>query len=152
MLDHVRAVWCELDRGKGQWTKTRLFLSTDTTLTSEQVIEDYGLRWSIESMYYQLKQLWGLKEAWQQRRQTLHRWVHLTTVGYGLLHLLTLVLGDKAGPLVTDAPWRKPDIITAGRIRLGLTKHFRHVNVRSWWNERCKKFQAPGAVDYIQDG
>ncbi len=148
----VRAVWCELDRGKGQWTKTRLFLSTDTTLTSEQVIEDYGLRWSIESMYYQLKQLWGLKEAWQQRRQTLHRWVHLTTVGYGLLHLLTLVLGDKAGPLVTDAPWRKPDIITAGRIRLGLTKHFRHVNVRSWWNERCKKFQAPGAVDYIQDG
>uniref|UniRef100_UPI003AF4ECDE hypothetical protein n=1 Tax=Thiolapillus sp. TaxID=2017437 RepID=UPI003AF4ECDE len=36
----------------------------------------------------QLKLSWGLKEAWQQTRQTLHRWVHLTLVGYGLIQLL----------------------------------------------------------------
>ncbi|WP_305803081.1 hypothetical protein, partial [Thiolapillus sp.] len=40
-------------------------------------IEAYGERWSIESMFNQLKLSWGLKEAWQQTRQTLHRWVHL---------------------------------------------------------------------------
>ncbi|WP_293649618.1 hypothetical protein [Thiolapillus sp.] len=37
-------------------------------------------------MFNQLKLSWGLKEAWQQTRQTLHRWVHLTLVGYGLIH------------------------------------------------------------------
>ncbi len=148
----VRAVCCELDRGNDQWTKTRLFLSTDPTLTSEQVIEDYGMRWSIESMYYQLKELWGFKEMCQQRRQTLHRWVHLMTVGVGLLHLLTLALGNKAKPLVIDTPWRGKDPITAGRIKRGLKKHFCNVNVRSGWNGRCKKFQAPAAVNYVPGG
>ncbi|WP_419622326.1 hypothetical protein, partial [Thiolapillus sp.] len=41
-----------------------------------------------QRMFNQLKLSWGLKEAWQQTRQTLHRWVHLTLVGYGLIQLL----------------------------------------------------------------
>ncbi|WP_419627760.1 hypothetical protein [Thiolapillus sp.] len=41
-------------------------MSTDTTLSPEQVIEAYGERWSIESMFNQLKLSWGLKVAWQQ--------------------------------------------------------------------------------------
>ncbi len=148
----VKALWCELADNKDGWTRTRLFLSTDITLTSEEMIEGYGMRWSIESMYYQLKELWGFKQMWQQTRQTLHRWVHLLTVGYGLLHLLTLALGKKAEPLVLDTPWRWQDPITAGRVRLGLTKHFHHVNVRCWWDRKRKKFHAPGAVNYVQDG
>ena len=146
----VRAVWCELKTEHGEWTTPRLFLSTNTDLSAEAVIKSYGMRWSIESMYYQLKELWGLKQAWQQTRQTLHRWVHLTTVGYGLLHLVTLVLGDKAAPLCLDAPWRCHDPITAGRIRLGLIKHFRDVNVRQWWNRKRQKFEPPGTVNYLQ--
>ena len=45
-------------------------MSTDAKLTPEQIIEAYGERWSIESMFNQLKLSWGLKEAWQQTRQT----------------------------------------------------------------------------------
>ncbi|WP_272912856.1 hypothetical protein [Teredinibacter turnerae] len=41
-----------------------MLLSTDVTMSAEQVIESYGLRWSIESMFNQLKLAWGLKEAW----------------------------------------------------------------------------------------
>uniref|UniRef100_UPI003AF7F95C hypothetical protein n=1 Tax=Thiolapillus sp. TaxID=2017437 RepID=UPI003AF7F95C len=48
----------------------------------------HGWQRSIESMFNQLKLSRGLKEAWQQTRQTLHRWVHLTLVGYGLIQLL----------------------------------------------------------------
>nr|WP_198244920.1 transposase [methane-oxidizing endosymbiont of Gigantopelta aegis] len=77
----VRVVWCEFQRDEGQWTKARLLLSTDVSLTPEQIIESYAERWSIEPMFHQLKQAWRLKEAWQQSRQTLHRWVHLTQVG-----------------------------------------------------------------------
>ncbi len=69
----VRAVLCEFQSDSGKWKSTCLLLSTDTTLTAEQVIESYGLRWSIESMFNQLKLAWGMKEAWQQTRQTLHR-------------------------------------------------------------------------------
>ncbi|WP_419644563.1 hypothetical protein, partial [Thiolapillus sp.] len=35
-----------------------------------------------------LRSPWLAAEAWQQTRQTLHRWVHLTLVGYGLIQLL----------------------------------------------------------------
>ena len=77
----VRVVWCEFKSESGHWKKAHLLLSTDAKLTPEQIIEAYGERWSIESMFNQLKLSWGLKEAWQQTRQTLHRWVHLTLVG-----------------------------------------------------------------------
>ena len=87
----VRAVWVEFQTEKGEWKKASLLLSTDTDLSPETVIENYGKRWSIESMFNQLKLSWGLKEAWQQTRQTLHRWVHITMVGYGLIQLLAYV-------------------------------------------------------------
>ncbi|WP_293716361.1 hypothetical protein [Thiolapillus sp.] len=84
----VRVVWCEFKSESGHWKKAHLLLSTDAKLTPEQIIEAYGERWSIESMFNQLKLSRGLKEAWQQTRQTLHRWVHLALVGYGLIQLL----------------------------------------------------------------
>ncbi|WP_419601673.1 transposase, partial [Thiolapillus sp.] len=67
----VRVVWCEFKSESGHWKKAHLLLSTDAILTPEQIIEAYGERWSIESMFNQLKLSWGLKEAWQQTRQTL---------------------------------------------------------------------------------
>ena len=148
----VRAVWCELKTSEGQWTKTRLFLSTDTKLSPEEVLETYGMRWSIESMFNQLKELWGARQLWQQRRQTLHRWVHLITTGYGLLHLLVLKLGEDAIHLTRYAPWRDKDPVTIGRVRQGLEYHFRQVNVRRWWDRKRKKFTPPNARLYTADG
>ena len=117
----VRVVWCELQDGDG-WRPMRLFLSTDTTLTPEQILTSYGLRWSIESMFNQLKLAWGLKEAWQQTRQTLHRWVHLTMVGYGLLQLLSCLDNSAVAHLCTHSPWRTHNPQTAGQIRKGLCR------------------------------
>lgn len=139
----VRVVWCEFQREGGQWTKSRLLLSTDVDLTPEQIIEIYAERWSIESMFHQLKQAWGLKEAWQQSRQTLHRWVHLTQVGYGLLQLLSLLDSASVAQLCQHSPWRKDNPTTAGQIRKGLVMIFRHVPVRQWWNRTCRKFEPP---------
>jgi len=139
----VRVVWCEYRDGKGQWKKPRLLLSTDTRLTPEQVIEIYGQRWSIESMFHQLKQSWGLKEAWQQHRQTLHRWVHLTQVGYGLIQLLGLLDDEVIRALCRHSPWRRDHPVTGGQIRKGLLHIFRRVPVRRWWNRTCRKFEPP---------
>ena len=63
----------------------RLLLSTDTTTSAKEIIIAYAKRWAIETAFHDLKQSWGLKEAWQQTRQTLSRWVQLTTIGYGLI-------------------------------------------------------------------
>jgi hypothetical protein len=139
----VRAVWCEFKSDKGEWKSASLVLSTDITLTPEEVISSYGLRWSIESMFNQLKLAWGMKEAWQQTRQTLHRWVHITMVAYGLVQLLSCLNSDAVSELCCHSPWRRNNPVTAGQIRKGLVRILRHVDVRSWWNKTCKKFEPP---------
>ena len=139
----VRVVWCEFKSESGHWKKAHLLLSTDAKLTPEQIIEAYGERWSIESMFNQLKLSWGLKEAWQQTRQTLHRWVHLTLVGYGLIQLLGYLDDQTVRQLCCHSPWRKDNPTTAGQIRKGLLLIFHHVPVRQWWNRKCRKFEPP---------
>lgn len=140
----VRAVWCEYwDEKKKIWKQARLLLSTDTELSAEEVIESYSRRWTIETMFHELKQSWGMKEAWQQTRQVLSRWVHITGIGYGLLQMLSIVGGDQVRDLSQISPWRKPAPITAGKIRQGLARQLRHVNVRGWWNPTCRKFEPP---------
>jgi hypothetical protein len=139
----VKVVWCEFKSDSGNWKSTSLILSTDTSLSPEEVIESYGLRWSIESMFNQLKLAWGMKEAWQQTRQTLHRWVHITMVGYGLVQLLSCLSSPSVEKLCGHSPWRKDNPKTAGQIRLGLTYILRHVAVRDWWDRKCKKFEPP---------
>ncbi|MCU7806204.1 MAG: transposase [Candidatus Thiodiazotropha sp. (ex Lucinoma borealis)] len=139
----VRVVWCEFKSDKGEYKKASLLLSTDTTLSAEDVIESYGKRWSIESMFNQLKLSWGMKEAWQQTRQTLHRWVQITMTGYGLVQLLGYLNTSTVQALCQHSPWRRDNPITAGQIRKGLLMNFRHVNVRTWWNAKCNKFEPP---------
>lgn len=139
----VRVVWCEFKSDKGEWKSTCLLLSTDVTLSAEDVIKSYGLRWSIESMFNQLKLAWGMKEAWQQTRQTLHRWVHITMAGYGVIQLLSCLNSSKINELCFHSPWRQPNCKTAGQIRKGLVFILRHVRVRDWWSPKCKKFEPP---------
>jgi len=139
----VRAVWCEFQSEKGKWKSPCLLLSTDCEMTAEQIIEAYAQRWSIESMFHQLKQAWGMKEAWQQTRQTLHRWVHITMLGYGLIQLLSCIDSLAITQLCQHSPWRKNSPRTAGQIRAGLVRIFRHAEVRAWWNGKLKKFEPP---------
>ena len=139
----VRAVWCEFQSESGRWKSTCLLLSTDTAMTPEQVIESYALRWSIEPMFHQLKQAWGMKEAWQQTRQTLHRWVHITMLGFGLVQLLSCLKSAAVTELCRHSPWRQDRPTTAGQIRKGLLKVFRHVAIRQWWDSTCQIFRPP---------
>ena len=139
----VKAIWSQLQNDDGTWKSPCLILSTDSALSAEQIIEAYGLRWPIEPMFHELKQAWGMKEAWQQTRQVLHRWVHITMVGFGLTQLLSCISNPKVAELCNHSPWRRGNPITAGQIRKGLLYIFRHVEVRAWWNPKCKKFEPP---------
>jgi len=138
----VRFVWCEFEDDKGK-KRPRLLLSTDTQLTGLEIIQAYEKRWCIEPMFNQLKNAWGMKQAWQQTRQVLHRWVHIITLGYVLPQLLAIKCPEQLGNLLSNAPWQRNKPTTAGRIRLGLLKYFSHVRVRDWWNVKSQKFQPP---------
>ena len=140
----VHAIWCEFYNEKNSsWNKSRLLLSTNTVLSAEEVIKAYAKRWSIESAFNELKNTWGIKEAWQQTRQTLNRWVQLTTIGYGLIQLLSLQPADKLGDIMLQSPWRDKTEVTAGKIRDGLVKQFQRVNVFDWWSATCNKIRPP---------
>ena len=140
----VRAVWCEFyDEKKDQWNKSRLLLSTNSELSAEDIIVAYAKRWSIESTFHELKNAWGIKEAWQQTRQTLNRWVQLTTIGYGLIQLLSLLPAKNLEHVMLNSPWRDKTEVTAGKIRDGLVKQFQRVTFFDWWGATCNKISPP---------
>ena len=141
--EKVRAVWTCLEDKDGVLTKERLILTTDLTSTPLSILETYAKRWSIETMFAQIKNNWGWKEAWQQSRQTLHRWTQILSIGYALPQLLALTGDSQIIKSSKLTPWRTKNTITAGQIRLWLKMNLWHVRVRDWWNPKSRKFEQP---------
>lgn len=139
----VRAVWIRFEDKKGKLTKERLILATRKELLPFNVVTYYSRRWGIEELFNQMKNSWGWKEAWQQSRQTLHRWTQLLSIGYALPQLLALKGGDETKALSNLTPWREKHPLTAGRVRLGLQKYFSHFPVRTLWGRKSRKFEPP---------
>jgi len=132
----VRAVWCQLPKQKS-WT---LILSTDLTLTPEQIIKLYTRRWKIEPMFNEIKHAYGVASAWQQTERSLHRWVTMLCVSYSLTRMLSAIFHNKSGhALVPIIPWRNRKIVTAGIVALGLKIFFRHFSFSSLWSSKYKK-------------
>ena len=136
----VRAVWTQMENDDGTLRQPRLILSTDLQLSAIRILLAYGRRWSIEDLFNQLKNRWGWKDAWQQSRQVLHRWTQILATSYALPQLLALKGGREVQALASLSPWRSRQPITAGRVRQGLQRIFRHVDIRSLWNPRTGKF------------
>jgi DDE superfamily endonuclease len=138
-----RAVWCRFQQDRGKWTKWALLLSTDPTLTAENVIKLYSRRWWIEPMFNEIKHRFGLIKVWQQSRQTLARWTTLISLSYSLPRLLALLLGDKKGARLFPIPWRRQRAVTAGWIVKAVQQNFRLVNIRACWDRKHQKFAFP---------
>jgi hypothetical protein len=136
----VRVVWVQMEREDGSLRQQRLILSTDLSLSAARIILAYGRRWAIEDLFNQLKNRWGWKETWQQRRQVLHRWVQILATSYALPQLLTQQGGSEVQELASLSPWRDKQPITAGRVRQGLARIFRHVDIRALWNPKSGIF------------
>lgn len=45
--------------------------------------------------------------------------------------------------LCRHSPWQRGTPQTAGQIRKGLVRIFRHVRIRQWWNSKCEIFEPP---------
>ncbi len=139
----VKVVFCQFEDSDGALSKPRLILSTNTELRAEKILQHYAKRWTIEPMFNQLKNNWGLHTVWQQSRQVLSRWVQIVSLSYALPQMLVHLGEENVRSLMTFTPWRTKHPVTAGRIRLGLSRIFGHFAVRSWWNAKSRKFEPP---------
>ena len=122
----VRAVWVRLER-PDRPGEERLLLCTDPDLPATEVITSYAKRWSVEPLFAAMKHGWGLKDAWQQSRQVLMRWVTILAAGYALGQMLAYADPARAPGLASPAPWRPPGTRTAGLIQAGLARLLRGV-------------------------
>lgn len=133
----VIAVWCKYPEQK-DWM---LILSTDLTLTPEQIIKLYARRWKIEPMFNEIKHSYGVAEAWEQTSQNLHRWVSMLSVAYSLTRMLSvLASAQKNRGFVPLVQWRVNRPVTAGLIRMGLQLFFRRFSFVQLWEPKSKKF------------
>jgi hypothetical protein len=123
----VRAVWVQLEQPdrSDQPTEERLLICTDPDLSAITVITSYAKRWSIEPLFAAIKHGWGLKDAWQQSRQVLMRWVTILAAGYALSQMLAYIDPARIPGLATPAPWRPPGTRTAGLVQAGLARLLR---------------------------
>jgi hypothetical protein len=127
----VRAVWVELERTdrRDRPREQRLLICTDPRLSVLEVISGYAKRWSVESLFKNLKHGWGLKDAWQQSRQTLMRWATVLAAGYAINQVLAFTDPARLAGLAEPAPWRGPGTRTAGLIQAGIARILREVGL-----------------------
>jgi hypothetical protein len=120
----VRAVWVQLerpDRGQGPGEE-RLLICTDPALSATEIIAGYAKRWAVEPLFAAMKHQFGLKDAWQQTRQVLMRWVTLVAAGYALSQILAHLDPARLPGLADPAPWRPRDARTAGLVQAGFAR------------------------------
>src|SRR3954468_1701466 len=145
----VRAVWVELERPdrRDELTEERLLLCTDPDLPALVVIRSYAKRWAVEPLFAAMKHGWGLKDAWQQSRQVLMRWVTILAAGYALSEMLAYTDPARVPGLAATAPWRPPGTRTAGLIQAGLARLLRGVGpsalVPAIWRKSDRRSDRP---------
>jgi len=137
----VRAVWVRFEDDDGTSQPGRLLIATDTSLSACQVINAYSLRWTIEPMYNSLKNGVGMKDVWQQSRQTLHRWVQILSTAFAITQMMAVHDPAVALQLAVIAPWRRERHPTAGMVKRGLANLFRNVSISALWDRKRRKFE-----------
>ena len=126
----VRAVWVELERPdrRDKPRQQRLLICTDPALSAPLVISGYAKRWAVKSLFRNLKHGFGLKEAWQQSRQVLMRWVTVLAVGYAIPQMLAFTDPARLAGLSPARPLAcAPGTRTAGLIQAGIARILREV-------------------------
>jgi len=145
-----KIVWSRFLDDHDRWTKWHLMICTDKNLSGNDIIATYALRWWTEPMFNELKNLFGLINAWQQTRQVLARWTMLLSLAYSLPRLLSLWLGPVKGEKFFSIPWRTNRPVTAGWIADAITHYFFGFPIRRLWDRKTQKLIVPKQHFYDQ--
>jgi hypothetical protein len=94
---------------QGKWRDERL-LSTDQTLSAQEVILGYMRRWSVEVCYWESKELLGLHEAQVWNEQAVQRAHPMAWFVGGLVLVWYAKYGEQAEEAHWERPWYKKKV------------------------------------------
>jgi len=139
----VRVVWAQFERPDqpDRPLETWLLLCTDPNIMAIDVVRRYSKRWTIESLFFELKHHWGLRDAWQQSRQALMRWVTILALGFALNQVLSCTDPARLNGMAQAAPWRRPGTITAGIIRAGWNRILQGIAIQAIFTPKSDKIR-----------
>ena len=135
-------VWCRFFSDDKEPTAWHLLLSTDNSLCARAIISYYAKRWAVEPAFNDIKNTFGLAQAWQQTEKAFARWRCLICVAYGICSYCSLFFGERMAELV-PIPWRKDHSMTPGWARKVLDRIFRYFPVRLCWDRTLQKMIVP---------
>jgi hypothetical protein len=135
-------VWSRFSIDGKSPSSWHLLISTDTSLSASEIITTYAKRWSVEPAFNDIKNTFGLSQAWQQTRKAFDRLKCLICIIYGICSYTSLTFGENVAELL-PSPWRKQQPMTAGWAREALGRIFRYFPVRLCWDRTLQKMVIP---------
>lgn len=98
-----------------------VFLSTDTHLSTEEILEIYALRWSVEVYFKEIKQHFGFLQEQTGDYAVHYASVHLSAIRFMLIAHNMLVSGDSFGA-VRNKITKQLELLTFARLLWELFK------------------------------
>jgi hypothetical protein len=137
-----KALWCRFMHDDGKFTNWRLLISTDTSISAQEILSLYSSRWAVEPAFNSLKNSVGVNNAWQQSKKTSDRWRCLLCCAYCLSVLSEMFFGNNLAALL-DIPWRRKQPMTAAWAARALKGLFGGLCIRACWDRKNQKLTPP---------
>lgn len=135
-------LWCRFSTDEKNSASWHLLISTDISLSASEMITTYAKRWSVEPSFNNIKNTFGLSQAWQQGEKAFDRWRCILCIAYGICSYSSLFFGEQLTELL-PIPWRKGRPMTAGWAKEILGRIFRYFPVRLCWDRTLQKMIVP---------
>jgi hypothetical protein len=137
-----KAIWCRFNTDGNNFTNWHLIISTDTNLTSKEILSFYAARWSVEPAFNTLKNSVGVNRAWQQSKKAFDRWRCILCCAYCLSVLSAMFFGNDLQAMF-KIPWRQKQPMTAPWAARALRIFFGNVSIRACWDRKRQKLIPP---------
>jgi len=126
----IKAVWLTFDDSQSM----RLLISTDITLSAEEIIRRYSERWDIESMFNELKNRFRFKDIMMHTPQNYYQFLYFKIWCFIIIKLSSIQFERTITNYIRDfLPWRihykKGITITAGSTKLALRRIFSTLHI-----------------------
>ena len=107
-----------------------LIICTNPNLKEEEIIKSYAKRWKIETMFRELKQIFGFNEIWQQKEETVNKMTSIVMASYSITSILSYFATIKKMKVKDIICYRKDNNFTVGLMKVFLIKILGRFNVR----------------------
>jgi len=126
----VKAVWVRFDDAES----IRLLISTDTTLSGEEMIRRYARRWDIESMFNELKNRFKFRMIMLQTPRSYYQFLYFKIWAFIIIKLSSIQFKKRVTDYIKEMlPWRvhhkKGVTVTAGSTQLALQNIFSTLHI-----------------------